>query len=111
MPQFIRDTNEWVVVLRGRAGVRFEDESELRVSWSYHWPGDVACSVETMRSNRMRPASTGPSTRSTARSAPQHPLLGQEGLGLLELGPLAIGCPGQRHELAVVLPGALLVAG
>jgi hypothetical protein len=54
MPQFIRGTNERVVVLRGRAGVRFEDESKPRVSWSYHWPGDVAYPVETMRSNRMR---------------------------------------------------------
>jgi cupin 2 domain-containing protein len=26
-----QDTNEWVVVLSGRAGLRFEDESEPRV--------------------------------------------------------------------------------
>lgn len=26
-----QDTDEWVVVLRGRAGLRFEDEAEIRV--------------------------------------------------------------------------------
>ena len=52
-----QDTNEWVVVLRGRAGLRFEDEAGLRVLG----PGDYVL-ITAHRRHRVEWTDPGEST-------------------------------------------------